>query len=204
MTTLRPACLDALRALAVRTDDPARARLERDARRHVDTCPACASLVDDAESVDEILAAVRSRRPSRSTALRVVLGIAAAIQCLVALPWLFGANPFSFIDAMTVDASHLTRDGAIGIIIGVAGLTTALRPRHALAMLVTASAAVGMQVLSFAIDEGQERVHPMFETSHVLVPVVLVLIAVLALRKSPPISGPDRDGRSTGRHLRAV
>jgi hypothetical protein len=205
MTALRPACLDALRAISAGRDDPMQAAAAARARRHLDTCPVCAALVDDADSVDEVLAAVRRRRPSRSATMRAVLGVAAVLQCILAIPWLFGANPFAFVDSMEVDPSHLTRDGAIGIIIGVAGLTTAIRPRHAFAMLVTASAAVGMQVLSFAIDEGHERVHPLFETSHVLAPVVLVLVAVLALRKAPPVGPPGRDrGAPHDRHLRAV
>ena len=96
-------------------------------------------------------------------------------------------------------ASRTARDGAIGVIVGVAGLTTALRTRHALAMLVTGIAAIGMQVLSFAIDEHHERVHPLFEVSHALVPVILALIAVFAMRRAAPVEPPDR-----GPGLRAV
>jgi hypothetical protein len=98
-----------------------------------------------------------------------------------------------------VASEHLTRDGAIGVIVGVAGLTTALRTRHALAMLVTGCAAIGMQVLSFAIDENHDRVHPLFEVSHALVPIILALIAVFAMRRAAPVEPPSR-----GPSLRAV
>lgn len=161
----------------------------------------CAGLVDDPGAADSVLTALASRRPPRSLALRRVLGVIAAMQCIVALPWLFGENLFGFLDSNGVAPAHLTRDGAIGIIVGVAGCTTALRPRHAVAMLVTAGAAVGMQVLSFAIDENHERVHPLFETSHVLVPIVVALVAVFALGRARPVPPSDRDA---GRHLRAI
>lgn len=230
-TSLRPACVDALRRVsatepsdatrsdaarsdAARSDvarsnaarsDVARSNAARDAsaelraaRRHVASCPSCASLIDDTGSAERVLATLARHRPTQRPRLRIVLGVIAALQCALALPWLFDVNPVAFL-GNDVDSSHLTRDGAIGVIVGVAGLTTALRTRHALAMLVTGIAAIGMQVLSFAIDEHHERVHPLFELSHALVPVILVLIAVIAMRRPAPIDPPDR-----GPGLRAV
>jgi hypothetical protein len=199
MSTRLPAgCAGALRAFAAGPsgaagDEPA-------ARRHVERCPACAALLDDAGSPDAVLALLAGQRPARSARLRQLLGAVALAQCVVALPWLFGANPFGFLASSGVAPAHLTRDGAIGFVIGVAGCTTALRPRHAIAMLVTAGAAVGMQVIGFAIDERNEHVHPMFETAHLLVPVVLVLIATIGLRRDRPVAPPVRSGR----HLRAL
>jgi hypothetical protein len=211
MTTPVPArCADALRSFATGALDDAadsdvggragRAADVRAARRHVERCPSCSALLDDAGSADAVLALLATRRPARSTRLRQVLGAVAVLQCTVALPWLFGTNPFGVFDSSGVASAHLTRDGAIGILIGVAGLTTALRPRHALAMLVTAGAAVGMQLIGFAVDERNEHVHPLFETSHLLVPVVLVLIATIGLRRDRPVAPPARSGR----HLRAL
>ena len=189
------ACADALRAFASGSTPEARA-----ARRHVERCPSCAGALDDAGSADAVLAVLATRRPARSSRLRRLLGAVSLLQCAIALPWLFGTNPFGFLAASGVTPAHLTRDGAIGILIGVAGCTTALRPRHALAMLVTAGAAVGLQLISFAVDERNEHVHPLFETSHLLVPVVLVLIATIGLRRDRPVREPAQGGR----HLRAL
>jgi hypothetical protein len=194
--SLHPTCVDALRVLGDDTASPA----ARAAQRHVDRCPACSALVDDADAADAVLASLAGHRPSRSVRLRAVLGVISVLQCLIALPWLFGENPLRFLESSSVASAHLTRDGAIGMIVGVAGLTTALRTRHAVAMVVTAGAAVGMQLLSFAIDQSNEHVHPLFETSHLLTPVVLVLIAIVGTRRAHPVGAPAR-GR---RHLRAL
>jgi hypothetical protein len=202
-TSLRPACVDALRLLGAGApaDEGAphagSAEL-RAARRRVAACPSCAAVVDDVGSPDAVLAALDEHRPARRPRLRTVLGLLSALQCALALPWLFDLNPLAFL-AQDVASEHLTRDGAIGVIVGVAGLTTAVRTRHALAMLVTGSAAIGMQVLTFAIDENHDRVHPLFELSHALVPIILALIAVFTVRRATPIRPPTRD-----RNLRAV
>jgi hypothetical protein len=149
-------------------------------------------VVDDAESAEHVLATLAQHRPAPRPRLRTALGVLAVLQCALALPWLFGINPVAFL-SHNVASEHLTRDGAIGMIVGVAGLTAALRTRHALAMLVTGAAAISMQVLTFAIDENRDRVHPLFELSHVLVPIILGLIAVIALRRSAPIDPPGRE-----------
>ena len=187
-TSLRPACVDALRRVAMSdrdADDDASAET-RTARRHVASCPSCSSVIDDTPSAERVLASLVAHRPPNHPLLRATLGVLAALQIALALPWLFDMNPVAFL-ANNVASEHLTRDGAIGVIVGVAGLTTALRTRHALAMLVTGLAAIGMQVLSFAIDENHDRVHPLFEVSHLLVPIILALIAVFALRRAAPI-----------------
>jgi len=201
-TSLRPACVDALRCVSDPRDHTEAAGATspelRAARRHIESCPICASLVDDADAPAQILAELAAHRPPRTPLLRYALGVLAVAQTALALPWLFDVNPLGFL-ADHVASEHLTRDGAIGVIVGVAGLTTALRPRHALAMLVMAAAAIGMQVLSFAIDENHDRVHPLFEVSHALVPIIVALIAVFALRRPAPVDPPER-----GPRLRAV
>ena len=198
-TSLHPACVDALRRLSA-GDRPGidareaghdRTAELRAAQRHVASCPSCASVVDHNDAADHVLAVLDQHRPPRRPRLRVLLGVLGALQCALALPWLFDMNPVGFL-ADNVASEHLTRDGAIGVIVGVAGLTTAIRTRHALAMLVTGCAAIGMQVLSFAIDENHERVHPLFEVSHTLVPIILALIAAFAMRRATPMDPPDR------------
>lgn len=198
--SLRPQCVDALRRVsesapsAVLGDGDGDAIELRRARQHIDVCPACSSLIDDAGAPERVLHQLSARRPPQRSRLRVALGAVACVQAAVAIPWLVGANPLGFL-AHHVASDHLTRDGAIGVIVGVAGLTTALRPRHAFAMLVMAVAAIGMQMASFAVDENHDHVPPLFEVSHALVPVILALIVGCALRREVPVAPPDRGAR---------
>ncbi len=197
---LRRECLEALRCV-VDVDATAHANLAsprlRAAQRHIAICPQCASLVDDADT-ELILARLAAVRPPPLRKLRIGLGSLAALQVAFAIPWLFGLNPFGQM-GFHVATSHLTRDGAIGIIVGVAGLTAAIRPRQALAMLVTAAAAVVMQAFGSTIDENGDLVSLVFELFHVPVPIILALIGVLVFHRPAPIGPPDRPPR-----LRAV
>ena len=201
-TKLQTACVDALK-LALIGDSvvdevgPASPAV-RAARRHVNACPACASALDDS-AVADVMARLTALRTTAIPVHRAILGFIASAQCLFALPWLLGFDPIGSL-GNHVAASHLTRDGAIGVIVGVAGVATALRPRHALAMLVMAIASIGMQAFGFAVDENQNRVSPLFELLHVLVPIIVAMIGVVAMRRPPPVDPPARR-RS---HLRVV
>ena len=59
---------------------------------------------------------------------RLLLAAAAVAQMTVALPWLVGADPLGLLGA--ADQSHLTRDGAFAVAIGLAGAATAWRHRE--------------------------------------------------------------------------
>jgi hypothetical protein len=193
--SVRPACAAALRDVlaGAETADADALDRRRRAQQHVASCPDCAGLHDDLEP-EQILAVLDAKRPRRAPALRVVLGVLAAAQLAMAVPWLLGFNPLGTLGGHALDA-HLTRDGAIGIIIGVAGVTTALQPRHGVAMLVMAVAALGMQIFGFAIDENHDRVSAIFEVQHLLGLVVSLLIAVITMRRGKPITDPDRPPR---------
>jgi hypothetical protein len=191
---LRPVCVNALREVtgagssdAAGGDTPEL----RAARHHLEICPICASLIDDPAAADKALATIATTRGPRSPVLRSALGIVAGVQCLFALPWLFGFSPFDRL-GNHVAPSHLTRDGALGVILGVAGMTSAFRPRHALAMLVTAGAGIAMQGLSYLFDQNTSRVGPRFELVHLLVPIIVAMIAVLVYRRPAPIDPPQR------------
>jgi hypothetical protein len=189
----RAACAAALRAVLAEPsahEDPTTAEERRRARRHVSTCPYCAGELDD-EDTAVLLQRLDRVRPRRAPRLRVVLAALAGVQVAVALPWLFGWNPLGILGGHAL-AAHLTRDGAIGVIVGVAGITTAWQPRQAVPMLVMALAALGMQVFGFAIDENHDRVTALFEVQHLLVLAVTVGIALFALRRPGPITDPDR------------
>jgi hypothetical protein len=199
MTAARGSCVEALRVLAMQSgDDPvgntvAVAR----ARRHLDSCPRCGALLDDTGSGERALARLEMVRPARFPVVRGAMGVLAAVQCILALPWLFGIDPLASL-GNNVTSAHLTRDGAIGIIVGVAGLATALRPRHAVAMLIMAIVSIVMQAFTVAIDGSNEHVGLVFELLHALIPVIVVLIGVVAFRRPRPVGAPDR---SPGLHI---
>lgn len=196
-TVLDRTCIDALRTVvAADTDLPAAvASAElRAARRHLEACPRCAGVLDDEPTAAQALAAAQRRRPVRPPGVRALLCTASAVQLAVALPWLLGWNPFGAF-AGHVTPAHLTRDGAIGVIVGVAGIGSALRPRHAVAMLFTAIAAVAMQAFGFAVDESANRVSVVYETLHLFVPMIIAGIGTLAMRKDTPIAPPVRGAR---------
>lgn len=194
------ACLRAMRALLPEPGDgPTDEDERRAARRHVAQCPSCAGLLDDAEGdADAARVALAAIAPRRPAMLRIVLGVLAVVQLALALAWMFGWNLLASSGVHAGD-EHLARDGAIGVVVGIAGLVAAQAPRFAVPMLVMGAAAFGLQLLGFALDEHHGRVSALFEVQHALVFLVVLLIAVLAFRRPAPIAEPRR-----GPHLRAV
>lgn len=201
MSTTNTACVDALQVLlhdAPGADAPSAAEVAA-ARRHADRCPSCAGVLDDAtEDPAALRRALDALRSPRRPALQLVLGLVAALQLLVALAWMLGWNVLGSTGLHAGDA-HLARDGAIGVIVAVAGLVAARAPRHAMPMLVMALAAFGLQLLGFVLDENHGRVTALFESQHVAVLVIVAMIAALTFRRRPRIAEPRR-----GSHLRIV
>ncbi len=190
-TPTRSTCASALRALALQDDATADVAA---ARRHVDRCPLCSALVLDEGSAERALAALAAHRPAPGGRLRRAITVASVAQLVLALPWLFAWNPFAPI-AGHASASHLARDGALGVFVGVAGVLASALPRHATAMLLTVIAAVLMQALGFAVDEPANNVSLAYEALHLLVPVIIAGIGALALRRDPAIAEPHRPTR---------
>ena len=114
----------------------------------------------------------------------------------LALPWLVGADPLGLLG--NVSASHLTRDGALGLVTAVAGLLTAWRPRYALAAALVSATALTAQIATALIDEHYRRVSFLAEGVHGLTVIVTVLVAWLS-RPLAPITSPG-----TRPSLRAV
>lgn len=198
------ACLRALHALLPADGDQAPdADALRAARLHVTSCPSCAGILDDAGDAGddrERIArhALAALAPRRRPLLRVLLGAIATAQLVLALAWVFGWNVLASSGLHAGD-EHLARDGAIGVVVGIAGIVAARAPRFAVPMLVMGGAAFGLQLLGFALDEHDGRVSALFELQHVLVFVILVVLAALAFRRPAPIAEPTR-----GTHLRVV
>lgn len=189
-------CDEATAALADPTaDDLARRR----AVTHRRTCRACEEerrvdaylqriAVDTGPSADDVLSSLQRHRPVVSRAMRIALGVGSMLQATIAGPWLLGANPFR---ALLGNASpeHLTRDGAIGFIIAVAGLVTAWRARYAFAMLGLCGAVVVMQALGGLVDDRHGNVAVSFEKVHALALLIVGLIVVVALHRER-VPGP--------------
>jgi hypothetical protein len=137
------------------------------------------------------LAKVNAERPAPHLITRWALVVLSTAQLLLALPWLVGLNPLAVIGA-EVDPSHLTRDGALGLLVAVAGLTVAARPRYGVPALMIASAGIVAQVVAGAIDEDRAHVHASFELTHLLALAVVALMAIIAGSRVPTLGEANR------------
>ena len=120
----------------------------RQARSHAARCPHCA----DACAVGLSPAAAGEFKRWRSelnVPLRLALLLVAFTQFVLAIPWLFGR---SLLPDAHVAASHLTRDGALGLVIAAVGLLVVWRPRYVASVL-----AIGVVVLVVADRRGDRR-----------------------------------------------
>ncbi|HEY3672454.1 MAG TPA: hypothetical protein VGN51_16080, partial [Acidimicrobiia bacterium] len=126
MSTRAMTCRDALVLLVDgEASDP---DAYRRARAHASVCPRCASSYDDPDASRRVIERHQIDVPGPSPRLRVLLVVVAAAQLVLACPWLFGA---SLVPDHQVTAAHLTRDGALGLLIACVALVSAWRPRYA-------------------------------------------------------------------------
>jgi hypothetical protein len=165
----------------------------RTARAHAARCPSCAGTVDDL-SHDETDAAtvLRSLAAHQTTPrrwIRTLLAGLSVLQLLLALPWLFAVNLLAGPDNHIGD-SHLTRDGAIGLFLGAAGLIAAVRPRYVTPAIAVAAVGVVAQVVAGALDQHQAHVDAWFEMFHLLTVAILVLTAMIAGSRSAGLGNP--------------
>ncbi len=117
--------------------------------------------------------------------LRVFLLVVCLVQFGLALPWLVGADPLGIMrDAST---AHLTRDGALGLAVAIAGLLTAWRPRYAIAAVLVSAAALTAQIATAVIDEHYLRVSLLVEGVHAFT-VLITLLVALATRPVTPLA----------------
>lgn len=147
------------------------------ARRHMSECPLCAAQEDAA--VEEALGVRLSQLREPGHYLRLALYIAGGLQTFLALPWIFGATPLWGPNGDTAIA-HLTRDGVIGLVLGLIGIAVGMNPRLAYFALSVCGVLGSLQLVAFIADRSGDRVHPVFETIHVLSVVITVLVAIVA------------------------
>lgn len=146
----------------------------RRARAHASVCPRCASSYDDRGASQRVLERHQTGVPGPSLRLRVMLVVVAVVQLVLACPWLFGA---SLVPDHQVTAAHLTRDGALGLLVACVALLSAWRPRYAVGALLIGLVAIVAQFASGLVDQQDRAVSGAFELTHVLSLVIVVLLA---------------------------
>ncbi len=189
------ACGDALAVLVEDPEQQSPADVSR-ARAHASVCPRCAVAFDDPDASRRVLAALDRERSDPSWALRGALVVLATIQIVVASPWLFGA---SLIPDQNVALAHLTRDGALGLVIATAALLVVWRPRYALAATLVGSMVFVAQFAAGFVDNQDRYVNGLFELTHLLVFAILALLAIAATaarRETPDAQRGPRPLRS--------
>lgn len=159
------------------------------ARLHTSRCPRCGSTYA-ADLGTAQRNGFASLRRSVSAPLRVAVLLLALVQLVFAIPWLFGA---SLLPDANVAASHLTRDGAFGLVVASCALVTVWRPRYAHATVLIGLLVLVLQVVSGIVDEHAGAVTGLFETAHLLVALIvagLVAIAVDSSKRATPRAKP--------------
>jgi hypothetical protein len=147
------------------------------ARQHLLECPLCAS-----DTADDMVESISSRldllREPGGT-LRLSLLIIGSLQVFLALPWIFGATPL-WGPRSDTSVAHLTRDGVIGLVLGLAGVAVAFTPRLAYFALSICGLLVTLQAIAFITDRFNGTAHPVFETIHVLAIIITALVVLIA------------------------
>jgi hypothetical protein len=150
-------------------------------RSHPSVDTALATLADDRPAPAR-LSAVSAMRPMPALRLRIALGIAAAGQLIVGVAWLANDVPFGrFVGSPT--AAHLSRDAALGVVLGIIGMIVAWRPRWSVSLLPVVGAIVAVQTLGLLVDARGDEQGFHFELPHVLALAVGALIFFTSRRR---------------------
>jgi hypothetical protein len=172
-------------------DDPRNAVLA--ARQHAARCPHCSAAYDRANPEARRLGLVAGRRSEPAASLRVGLLTISVAQLVLAIPWLVGK---SLLPDSHVAVSHLTRDGALGLVIAALGLVTVWRPRYVHGTRLIGLLVLSLQLVAGVADQQMSSVSASFEVVHFLVVIIVLgLFAVaadLARRATPRIEPKSR------------
>ena len=169
----------------------------RRASAHQSRCVACSSTNDLDRHLQQLLGKIEmptpgttllANRPLLSKPTRILLAVAALVQATVAGPWLLGVNQFSSLLGRATP-EHLTRDGALGMVVAVAGAITVWRARYSFAMLGLCAAVVLMQTLGTLVDGHDGDVGISFEKVHVIALAIVGLVVLTAMRRER-VPGP--------------
>ena len=124
----------------------------------------------------------------RAVYLRRALAVFALSQLSIALAWLFGNVPFGRIVGNPTP-SHLSRDAALGVILGVIGLIVAWRPRSSLSLAPVVGAIVAVQIIGLVSDASSQEHGFTFEFPHALATIVGILIFLVSRLRRYPLTG---------------
>lgn len=163
---------------------PSGPRVPHGAPSEVATDKALAAL-RSSPSEPVVARALASLRPDTSPAQRAALAAVALGQLSIGLAWLVGKVPFGQLVGNPT-AGHLSRDAALGVVLGTIGAIVAWRPRWSLSLVPVVGAIVAVQAIGLASDasSGQSGFH--FEFPHVLAIFVGVLTFLVSRRRSYP------------------
>jgi uncharacterized membrane protein len=156
----------------------------RRARLHAGQCARCGSAYDPADDAH----GSTGHSPETATVLRVGLVTIALAQLVFAIPWVVG---HSMLPDAHVAVSHLTRDGALGLVIAALGLLTAWRPRYAHSTMIIGLCVFATQVVAGLADQQTSSVSASFEIVHLLLVIIVfgmfVVAADVARRATPSL-----------------
>jgi hypothetical protein len=140
--------------------------------------------VDDSDMLLARLGAALPRPPSVLIGLIVTLATA---QLVIVVPWLMDYDPFGLLDSST--SSHLVRDGALGLVVAVAALLTAWRPRWALPCFTISAITLVAQAVASLVDNDSTA-----SSGGELIHVPAVILTCLVALSAMPLSalGPIR------------
>ncbi len=150
-------------------------------RAHPSVDAALASLSHDRPEPAR-LTSLHSLRPAPSSRLRLALGAAAVGQLIIGMAWLENRVPFGRIVGSPT-AAHLSRDAALGVVLGIIGVIVAWRPRWSLSLVPVVGAIVAVQTVGLIADAGHDQRGFHFEVPHVLAIAVGVLIFLSSRRR---------------------
>ncbi len=128
---------------------------------------------------------VHALRPDVGVSMRAALAAVAFGQLGMGLAWLLGEVPFARIIGNPTPG-HLSRDAALGVVLGTIGAIVAWRPRWSLSLLPVVGAIVAVQAIGLAVDasNGQSGFH--FEFPHLLTIIVGALTFAGSRRRRYP------------------
>lgn len=180
-------CRQALAILLGAVD--ASASEARQARLHARGCPRCSAAYDPAGDAH----AMAYRRPETAAVLRIGLLAIALTQLVFAVPWLVG---HSMLPDAHVAVAHLTRDGALGLVIAALGLVTAWRPRYVHGTMIIGLCVFATQIVAGVADQQTSSVSAAFEVVHLLLVIIVfgmfVVAADVARRATPSLEPRSR------------
>jgi hypothetical protein len=163
---------------------------DRGAHGHDDALSQVVDFPARVDDVDGLLERLGEALPGPPSWLRWLVALLGVTQSVVALPWLVGADPFGLLEGSTT--AHLTRDGALGLVVSVGGCLVAWRPRWALPCFAFASGAIVAQAVAGMFDEPGAGLASS-ELLHVPSLVLTCLIGLAGVRLRP--LAPNREVR---------